>query len=443
MLSSASFPGHEQELTLPNEVVVFTFYSGRGVQVQPFETLKQGLRELNQLTPDVDAARAIADRLIALSVPQGDAMTWEYYFPFGGPSRPWSSTMSQALATEFFQRVGAALPEAERAPYAAAAEGAARAFLRSPSRGGVAVAEGPGRFYLMYPFAPAQRILNGHLQSLLNLNRYATASGSPVAARVVRQGIAAVLPLLPRFDTGAWSNYQLGQEADLNYHEFQSEQLVKLGEELQDEIFATYGERFTTYLQTPPKLTLGASDWPSIIPAPDGFRDRITIRYALDKRARVTLVVSDANGAEVWRGSESGGRGSDAIAWGARTASGAIAPDGEYTGRLTSTDIVGNRAVTEIEAPLRVTRDQLAPELRLMVLRERGAASIVTATALDAGSAYIVAQVRIDGRIVASARGGRVARLTMRVPRPISDVRRGTLVLRDSTGNEQTTPLGS
>jgi hypothetical protein len=443
MLNASTFPSHEQELQVPGEVVVFTYYYGRGVQFQPFETFKQGLRELNTLKPDVEAARAIADRMLELSVRSGTSLTWEYYFPFGGPSRPWTSAISQAVATEFLHRVGDYAPEAERAPYLDAAEAVTRSFLRGTSVGGVSVEAGTGSFYVMYPFNPSQRILNGHLQALLNVNRYATATGSVAARRVVDRGLAGILPLLPKFDTGAWSNYQPGQEAELGYHELQTDQLRKLGEELGNPVLAEYGERFDGYLVTPPTITLPSALYVAIFPAADQFRDTVDVPVTIDKRARITLVVRDEVGVEVNRMSIVRGRGAHSITWDGTTASGARASAGNYVGELTSTDIVGNRATKTLDQPLRVVADQTAPVLRLVTMRERGTKTLVTAGAFDMGSGWITAQLRIDGDVVASVRGPRSGTSSLLVRRPIADVQRGELVLRDTSGNELVHALGA
>lgn len=441
MQGRGPFPSHEQEVEVPGEVVVFTYYSGRGLQFQPFETFKQGLRELNQKTPDVVAARAIADRMLELSARRGASITWEYFFPFGGPSTPWTSAISQAIATELLYRVGDAVGEPDRARYHAAADDVARSFVRGTGVGGVGVPEGAGRFYVMYSFHPSQRILNGHLQVLINLNRYAAATGSPVARRVVDQGIAAILPMLPRFDTGAWSNYQPGQEADLGYHEFQAGQLVKLGEETGNAELASYGARFTGYLVTPPTVLFSGGPYLAIFPAADRFRDTITVPMNIDKRSRITLLVRDSEGREITRTSTWAGRGARSITWDGRTASGARAPAGEYTGRLTLTDIAGNRAFVDLPHPLRVVADTTQPTLRLLTLVERGGTSVLTASAFDMASGWIDARLRIDGRIVATARGPRSGTVTLRAKRPLADVRRGELLLRDTSGNELVFPL--
>jgi hypothetical protein len=153
--------------------------------------------------------------------------------------------------------------------------------------------------------------------------------------------------------------------------------------------------------------------------------------------------VRDEAGVEVNRMSIVRGRGAHVITWDGTTASGSRAPAGSYVGDLTSTDIVGNRSTKMLEAPLRVIADQTAPVLRLVTMRERGTQTIVTAGAFDMGSGWIVAQLRIDGEVVATVRGPRSGTSTLRVRRPVADVRRGELVLRDTSGNELVHPLGT
>ncbi|MCW2923274.1 MAG: D-glucuronyl C5-epimerase domain protein [Thermoleophilia bacterium] len=436
MLHRSAYPAHESELQIPGEPLVFTYYSGRGVQFQPFETFKLGMTDLNQPMPDIAGARRIADRMRELTMPRGSAVTWEYFFPFGGPSRPWTSSLSQALATEFYDRVSTSVEDVDAKQYADVAAQVARSFLLSPSAGGVSVPQGAGRFYLIYPFNPGQRILNGHLQVLLNLNRYATSSGSPVARLIVDQGITGVVPILPRFDTGAWSNYQPGQEAELGYHEFMTDQLVKLGRELGNETFVEYGARFREYLETPPTITVPESIWPSIVPALDGFRDTIAVHYRTDKRAHLTLVIeSPTSGDEVRRISVSGGRGTGTVVWNGRDNAGHTVPDGEYTARYTATDVAGNRGTGDLVGTLGVARDTTPPELSLVALRASGKVTVVTVRASDTGSAWIDADVRVGGALVGHVRGPRFGATTLHIARPIATVRTGSLVLRDSSGN--------
>jgi hypothetical protein len=442
MTRSRSYPRHEQEVQIPGEPLVFTYYSGRGVQMQPFETFKQGLRDINQLTPDTEAARAIADRMLELGVHRGSSLSWEYFFPFGGPWRPWTSAISQAIGTEFYDRMANLVPAEQRAPYDAAAASITRSFLRSPAAGGVGVSQGTCSYSLIDIFSIRQLIINPHLQVLLNLHRYAESAHNADAQRVYDLGLAAVVPLLPRFDTGAWSNYQPGQEAELGYHEFQSGQLVKLGKETGNPTLQAYGARFTQYTETPPKLAVSGTSWPSIIPARDGFRDAIGIRFRVDKRSKVTMVVFDAADHEVRRTSVTRGRGAGVISWNGRNSHGNVVHDGDYHGKLTITDVAGNRAYEELPGMLTVARDQLPPQLHRLATRPVGARTIMTVVATDAGSAWIDAKLRIGRTVVAHARVRAGRRIVLRIGRRASLVRRGTLVLRDSTGNQLEHPLG-
>lgn len=437
-----AFPRHEQIVKIPNEIVVFKYYSGAAVQYQPFETLKVGMRYLNQSTPDLDGAKMVADRMLELGVRRGSSLVWEYYFPYGGSRKIiWTSAISQALATELMYRVGQAMMLGEEAVYFDSAEQISRSFLRNPSVGGVGTAEDDGRFYLMYSHYPRQRILNGHLQVLINVNRYAMATGSPVAHRVVELGIPVALRLLPQFDTGAWSNYQLGQEADLGYHQFQTGQLKKLGKETHNEVFSQYAQRFTQYLVTPPVLTPSNQVLPAIFPAADGFRDTVSVPFQIDKRSKITLVLFDSAGKEVARTSTTKAAGKQFITWNGNTLNGLRASEGQYTGQLTVTDIAGNRSRVDFPTPIRVVADTQAPRLRILKLRERKKISLITVNAFDFGSGWITSQVEMNGRVVVSRRGPRNGAVTLRYRGPLADVRQGSIRLVDTSGNVLSYPL--
>jgi len=377
-----------------------------------------------------------------LSVWHGDALVWEYYFPFGGPSTPWTSSISQALGVEFFHRLGKAVPAGEGTPYADTAAAMTQSFLRSTRAGGVFTPQGAGRWYLLYPFNPGQRILNGHLQVLVNLGRYYADTQSPQAKVVVDQGVVAVTPLLSQFDTGAWSNYQLGQEAELGYHEFQTSQLVKLGEELANPTFLEYGSKFQAYLETPPLTTVPATMWPAIIPAQDGYRDDVVLRYRVDKRSRDTLRIYGPTDIEIRAISISGGRGTHVIRWDGR-ARGTLQPDGEYRATITSVDVAGNAATVDVPEPLVISRDVEAPTYSRLILKERGAFTVVVVRAGDLGSAYVNASVRIGRTTIGSRRGPRMGQITLLLPRTIDQVRAGSLVLTDASGNSLVVPLGA
>ena len=80
--------------------VVYRAFAGHGLQFHPLANFAR----LNRLLADgndPDAAY-LAAALISRAVPQKGALTWEYYFPFGGGYPPWTSGMVQAVAARAF-----------------------------------------------------------------------------------------------------------------------------------------------------------------------------------------------------------------------------------------------------------------------------------------------------------------------------------------------------
>src|SRR5438045_6468335 len=84
----------------------------------------------------------------------------------------------------------------------------ARAALRG-LRQGLLLHVGGGLWIREYGFT-RQVILNSQLQSLLSLHSYAHLVATPQAARLVQSLYRATVRLLPRFDLGCHSLYQLG-----------------------------------------------------------------------------------------------------------------------------------------------------------------------------------------------------------------------------------------
>jgi hypothetical protein len=445
MLSTTTFPGHEELVHMPGELATFKFYSGRGLQYQPFETMKDGMAFINVPVPDVVNGRAYADRLLQLSVHRGSTIAWEYYFPFGGPSSPWTSSISQALATDFFARIASMVPEAERAPYAEAALGASRSFSTSPLLGGVSVPEGTGSWYLIYPFAPAQRILNAHLQVLISMSSYNKLFPSPETQGIIDRGLASVLPLLPKFDTGGWSNYQFGQEADLNYHDFMTDEFKKLTRDPAFDAvpqFEEFYEKFTAYRETPPFITVPEQAWPTLIPPADGFLDNVVIRYQVDKRSSDVVRISNPDGELVRSYSTSGGIGWHSVTWDGLTSSGQPVPAGAYDVQISTRDIVGNYRRGDVTQQVQVVRDVDAPLLHSVLTRSTGARStVVTIKALDASSGYLTARLELGGTLLGSVRILRGRPGVLRLARPIAQVKRATPKLVDTSGNVTTEPV--
>ena len=451
--SGRRFPRHEQEVMLPGEPVVFTYYSGRGIQLQPFETFKLGTSYLTGDVPNVRAARRVADRMLELgSTEQSTAgdpatavLTWEFYFPFGGPSAPWRSAISQALGLRLYARVAQLVPDVDRPAYVAAADSIVRSFARSTSARGVSSPQGSGSFYVMYSFNPRQRILNGHLESLLNLYRYSLDTGSPAAQEAYDRGLAALVPLMPRFDRGDWSNYQLGQESDREYHAFVTDQLMYLARETREPFFIDYARRFRIYLEEPASLGVRVALLPSLVQPRDGYRDSIPVRIELNKNARVTLVITNARGREQKRIVASARRGINTMYWNGRTTAGADAADGAYTGRFTITDRFGRLSRATVPQPMVIEHDTAAPIPILATLTPTadGTGTQVTLNVQETASRWYEGQLSIAGATITGVVRVKSGPITFTVARPRAEVETATVRLVDNSGNESTTTLAS
>jgi hypothetical protein len=99
--------------------------------------------------------------------------------------------------------------------------------------------------------------------------------------------------MLPRFDTGDWSRYELGGAyASKEYELFVTQLLAKLAARTQDPIWLDASQRFHSYYYDPPEVTPGAPP-PTIYPQPlDGFLDVAQFPITLSQNASVTLAVA-------------------------------------------------------------------------------------------------------------------------------------------------------
>ena len=84
--------------------VVYRAFAGHGFQFHPLGNFAR----LDRLLADDNGTDAafLAAALIGRAVPKAGALTWEYYFPFGGGYPPWTSGMVQAVAARAFAADG-------------------------------------------------------------------------------------------------------------------------------------------------------------------------------------------------------------------------------------------------------------------------------------------------------------------------------------------------
>ena len=218
--------------------VVYRYFAGHGFQFHPLANFAR----LNGLVraEEGEAARRLAEALIARGVPSGGAVVWEYYFPFQGPPR-WTSGLAQAAGAQALARSGAQLGDPKLAERARAAYRAIPAALLRRLADGLWIRE--------YGFADTA-ILNAQLQSIVSLSEYVDLTGDEDARAVVEEMTAAARALLPRFDTGCWSRYSLdGSPASTSYHTYHVSLLRQLARRTGEALWSETAARWKGYLR--------------------------------------------------------------------------------------------------------------------------------------------------------------------------------------------------
>ncbi len=220
---------------------VYRFVPRHGFQFHPLAAFAR----LNALAAQGRRAETerLADALVARAVRAGPALTWEYYFVFGGPPR-WISGFAQAVGAQALARAGALLGEAKLLARARDAYRAIPGNLSRPLAGGVWVRE--------YGYSD-MAILNAQLQSLVSLSEYAKIADNAGAAAFAGRLEDSTQALLAQFDTGCWSLYALGgSPASPSYHAYHVSLLKKLGDDTGDALWRGTASRWDAYQQARP-----------------------------------------------------------------------------------------------------------------------------------------------------------------------------------------------
>ena len=322
--------------------VVYRFFDGQGLEFHPLASFSA----LNALASaqDADGTRALADALVARAIPRGRGAVWEYAFPFGSGRPPWTSGMAQAVAAQALARASSLLGEP------ALLREAARAF--EAIRGTLVLPLGPGPWIRLYGFN-REIVLNAQLQAIVSLGEYARAADDPNASALAAQLAASAQALLPRFDTGDWSLYELGgTEASRDYETLVTSLLAKLAAQTGDPFWVGAAQRFHDYLYAPAQVVEGTPP-PTAYPQPlDGWLDTVAIPITLSKRASVTFAV--AGKVLTYRL----GAGAHVLTW---TPDATVRP-GTYVPQVATLDRAGNRATFRL-APVVVAWDTAPPQL--------------------------------------------------------------------------------
>jgi hypothetical protein len=349
--------------------VVYRWFWRRGFQFHPLANF--GALNAAVTADDPDVTARLASALLARGVPRGQALRYEYYFHFGG-AVPWTSGMAQAVAAQALSRAAALLSD----PSLATA--ASRAYAAIP--GALVQRLDVGPWIRLYSF-DREIVFNAQLQSIVSLRDYAQASGNAAAQSLADAMDVAAQVMLPRFDTGYWSLYELGgHEASLEYETFVTQLLIKLAQQTQDPVWQDAATRFYAYLRVPPQLVPAALTAPiSVYPKPrDNFLDTAAVAFSLSKRSTVTLT---AGGVSVTATLD---RGDRTLIW----LPGTLAP-GTYPAQLTAVDLAGNRTSVTLPQPVVVAWDTTPPQQLQGTLQD----GVVSWSAVDPGTPWLRVRV--------------------------------------------------
>jgi D-glucuronyl C5-epimerase-like protein len=404
-LGAHGVPPNGSDVTAPDGVV-YRYFAGDGLEFHPLA--EAGTLNALIASGNTEAAEALVEALAARAVPKpGNALVWEYWFPFGGLRAPWTSGMAQAVLAQAFARAG----ELDLAHQAYAAI--------------------PGKLDLTLPAGPWIRlyggsslvVLNAQLQSVISIDDYAQLAGDENAAAYANELLAAAKSMLPRFDTGYWSRYSLGSQSDLNHQDYVVSLLKMLGARTEDPVWTDMAAKIAEYETQPPALT-GAQVTRTVYPRPlDGVRDDLAVRFWLSKPSRVLLVVDGkAVDGFKWYG------GWHTFSWTPRRLG-----FGEHEVRLSAQSVDGNTATADLGS-FTVARDTAPPTLSAFAGQGRvywrakdslSACCGVRLVLRHGGTARVITSTRVRGATAIPA--GRWS---------------ATLVAKDAAGNAATRELG-
>ncbi len=193
-----------------------------------------------------------ADWLLANVERRDGFRVWVYTYPFSYDTGPgWRSAHAQAVGAQLLARAAEVSGDAA---YAAPLDDLLAAFPVDVASGGLSTRTAAGNLWFEKMADPGNqqpKVLNGLLFAVLGLLDVGTRAASPVAAELAASGMAAALELMPRFDLGDWSAYDIhGRRASRHYHAIHVRQLAILSRV--DPAFAPWRARFEAQAQPAP-----------------------------------------------------------------------------------------------------------------------------------------------------------------------------------------------
>jgi hypothetical protein len=285
-----------RRVSVPGSRLVWQAYAGQGIQIQWLGTFGKANGLFLGRGPEAEL-RGLLDEAIGLAAARAGGIAWEYLFPFDGGSPPWVSGLAQGTAIQALSRAAVRLSQPSYFEAARAALG----IFRTPPPEGVRVPTPAGAHYLQYSFGPSLLILNGFIQALNGLHDFAILANDADGGALFTAGEAQARAEVAADDTGVWSLYRPGAEADLHYHRLVIEFLRSLCQKLtadaqkgrpapEPSYYCAAADRFASYERIPPvvQIEAPARRWRA------GRGEELAI--TLSKISTVTLTLRRRNG---------------------------------------------------------------------------------------------------------------------------------------------------
>jgi hypothetical protein len=183
-----------------------------------------------------------AEWIRAQAVERDGGLVWEHAFqhPFYGMPVGWVSAMAQGQCISLLLR---AYLETNDSSFLDTASRSLGAFEAEVGSGGVMRrTEHGGDFYEEYPSEPPSFVLNGFVFSLWGLYEHNKLTKSERSLRLFKRGIQGLKDMLPKYDLGYWSRYDLfpanDRPAAPSYHRIHVRQLRVLAGMTGEEMFS-------------------------------------------------------------------------------------------------------------------------------------------------------------------------------------------------------------
>ena len=254
------FPRNHDRVIFRGSELVFEYYSGKGLQLQPLVNFKKAnLMHGACVKPGGEPCNRaglakLLRAMVKTSSRRGSFLTWEYYFAFGGGAPPWMSGMAQATGIQAFARASQLLADPRLLNYARDSFGA---FQTPPPTGVATTGPFTGTHYLQYSFAPRLFIFNAFLQSVIGLYDYAAITGNGAAQQLYARAEPEARLEVPASDTGDWSLYSFrGRESTREYHELLREFMAGLCNRVKAPEYCAAAGRYRDYMTDPAALVL-------------------------------------------------------------------------------------------------------------------------------------------------------------------------------------------